>query len=112
MHGAQNPDRLQHAHLRAIDRRASTVLERARLQHVAAKPPGLLGLLVLAAVGVASGWRNHSPNRETWMAWMRLFVAFLCSGLVGWLVATESPHLALALIAATLTLALSVGLLG
>ena len=46
------------------------------------------------------------------MAWMRLFVAFLCSGVLGWLVATESPHLAEALVAVTLVLALTVGLLG
>jgi hypothetical protein len=46
------------------------------------------------------------------MAWIRLVVAFLCSGLVGWLVATESPHLAVALVAVTFVLALTVGLLG
>ena len=113
MHRLQNPGWFQHTHLRAINLRASTVLERARLSHIPAMPPGgLLGLLVLAAVGVVSGWRNHSPNRDTWMAWIRLVVAFLCSGLVGWLVATESPHLAVALVAVTFVLALTVGLLG
>lgn len=72
---------------------------------------GLLGLIVLSAVGVVCDWWHNPPSRETWMAWMRPLVAFLCSALVGWLVASGSPHLAEALIAVTLALALSLGLL-
>jgi hypothetical protein len=95
-----------------MNRRASAALQRAGLSQIPAVPAGgLLGLIVLCAVGVVSDWWNKPPSRETWMAWMRLLVAFLCSGLVGWLVASESPYLPEALVVLTLALALSLGLL-
>jgi hypothetical protein len=111
---AQNPGGFHPStHLRAINKRAGTVLQRAELWQIPAAPAGgLIGLIVTSAVGVVSGWWNDRPNPETWIASTRLLVAFLCSGLVGWLVASGSRHLAEALIAMTLALALFLGLIG
>lgn len=89
----------------------AVALQRAELSLIPAAPMGgLLGLIV-SAVRVRSGWWDNPPSREAWTTWMRLLVALLCGGLVGWLVASESTHLVEALIALTLALALSVGLL-
>jgi hypothetical protein len=96
-----------------MNKRVATALQRPELSQIPAAPVGgLLGLIVLSAAGVVCDWWNNPPSRETWMAWMRPFVAFLCSGLVGWLVASGSTHRAEALIAVTLALALLLGLFG
>jgi hypothetical protein len=114
VHRAQNPGGFRPSTgLRGLNKRAATAPQRAELWQVPAAPAGgLIGLIVTSVVGLVSGWWNDRPNPETWIASTRLLVAFLCSGLVAWLVASGSPHLAEALIALTLALALSVGLLG
>ena len=114
MHRSQNP-RWFHpsTHLQAMNKQAATALHRAGLSQIPAAPVGgPLALLVLSAVGVVSGWWNDPLSRETRMALTRLLVACLSSALVAWLVASGSPHLAEALIALTLALALSLGQFG
>jgi hypothetical protein len=100
-------------HLRAMNRRAATALRRAELSQIPVAPVGgLLALLISGAVGVVVAWWNDPPSRETRVACTRLFLAILASGLISWLVASGSTHLAEALIAVTLAFALSVRLLG
>jgi hypothetical protein len=94
-----------------MNKRAAMTLPRAELSQIpAAQVGGLLGLIV-SVVRLGSGWWDNPPSREAWTTWMRLLVALLCGGIAGWLVASGSTHLVEALIALTLALALSVGLL-